>query len=184
MLRTQDRLCELGEFSVQILSGKKTYSFAIAALLLALILLNTGYVLADDQTLPPQYISLVYLSSPLPSSVLPTYSLSIKFSPTHSTIAQGQTAATTAYYNNTGSTAFVVTGCTLTVKFKGRTESVSCSETTTTFNAHTVHNQGWRLSSSPSTPTGTYVLTLRLTGTVNGIPMQSKPGTWTITVES
>jgi len=163
----------------EILSCKRICSMAIAILL---IVLSSSCVLADVQSLPPEYVSLVYLPTPL-SSASPTYSLTVKFSPSHSTITAGQKATSTAYYDNKGKSAFVVTGCIMTIKYKGKTQGISCTESTATIKAKTTYDQEWQVSTSSSTLLGTYVFTLILTGTVNGVAMQSKPGSWTVTVK-
>jgi len=157
----------------------------VAILLLALILLNTSYVLADEEVVPPGYGSDIYVSGPQTSTaLLTTYAMSVTFSPNSFSLARGAHKTVTVYFLDSGAKAFVATGCKLTVKYStGVTVKGTCTwGAPFTFQPGVKYFGSWTFSVGSTAPVGVSTWTTTLTGTVGGIPMQSKAGVVHITI--
>ena len=169
---------------MEILSGKKRYPISILIILLALILLNTPYVFAGQQALPPGYGYGDISSGPgLLTPALPTYALSLSFSPNTFWVPRGLSKTTATTIINNGASAFVATGCRLTIKWStGQTVIGICTWSTYSYKAHTSYRGSFYFAVGFTAPLGISTWTVVITGTVNGTPMQSQPAVATITI--
>jgi hypothetical protein len=167
------------------LSCRKTYPMAIAILLLALVLPNTSFALPDLQVVPPGYMSDI--PSTVEAKTLPTYDLSISFSPSSFSLARGHEYTVTIYITNNGASAFVATGCKGTITWStGKTVKVKCVwGSQFSFQPYTEYSGTWSFtagSNPKKTPLGSSTWTMVITGKVNGKKMQSDLGVATITI--
>jgi hypothetical protein len=117
-----------------------------------------------------------------------TYNVTLKLNPTSSSYSPGQTPSETLTVANNGKATFIGKTCNLayTGPFPGTKHAV-CPTNFQSFSvapgkSYTHHYASFPFRIPANAPKGTYHFTVTVGGTVNGVPFNSMPGHFDITV--